>query len=384
MTPAAGARLQASMRKAKHELSDALATTARQPFLCDVDGEARHLELDLDREALEHELMPLVERTFECVDTVLKDADVKAEAVDELLLVGGTTHAPLVWEAMRTRYGWEGSGAIPAEHAVALGAAIQAAIVDGSFVEQTLLDVTPYGISVAAVTDGGERFSCAVITPRNAPLPSRHTKRFYTTFPNQTQLAIPVLQGTDANPLRNVPLGTISIDKLPPAPVGNSGRPVGIEFRQDLSGLVSIVLTDELSGRTVDGQVVVGGEESKQARELLAKAIDEDGLLPGDGTDPDPYLEQESSSRQADGAEATDGAAAATATSTTESDEARQAFEMVLGKRGSLERDHAENAAGLIKIATSGMAAIAANDAEKAVEQYDELSDQLFDLGIYL
>jgi len=384
-------RFLVAVREAKHELSHALTAVLRAPFLADVRGQARHLELPIDRATLEEELAPLVDRTFACIDRVLADAGARREDVDELLLVGGATQSPLVWQALEARYGWEGSAAVPPQRAVGLGAAIQAAIVDGASVHGMLLDVTPYALSVAAIQEDHEHFACKVITPRNAPLPGRHTERFTTAFPRQRKLAIPVLQGSDPNPLRNVPLGTIGIDDLAPAPPGQDSRPIAIEFRHDLSGLVSVRLTDELSGRTVDGQVVVGGEESAAARALLLDAIDKDELVPGDGRDPDPYLEREP--RPGARAEALEewvtheGARSAvdgSARLPSDIDEARGAFTTLLARLSEVAEEHPEHAIALRRIAERGQEALATGDESSALERYDELSDRMFELGIYL
>jgi molecular chaperone DnaK len=382
-------RFLVAARDAKHELSNSLKTTVRAPFLADVDGKARHLELPLDRELLEEELAPLLERTYACIDSVLADAGVQPAQVDELLLVGGMSQTPLVWQALERRYGWEGTSAVPPQEAVGLGAAIQAAIIDGGSVKAMLLDVTPYAISVAALELDQEHYSCSVITPRNAPLPGRHSRRYFTTHPRQRKLSIPVLQGSDPNPLRNVTLGTIGIDDLPPAPAGHPGRPIAIEFRQDLSGLVSIRLTDELSGRSVDGEVVVGGAESAQAREALLESITVDDLVPGDGRDPDPFLEREPARGAVDALEEwstrdSQGPASSAATGDSDLDEARAAFETVLARQAELARDHPDHALALRQLAVSGREALAAGDREKALAKYDELSDRMFEQGIYL
>lgn len=385
-------RFLSAVREAKHELSEGLKATLRAPFLADVGGEARHLELPMDRELIDEELLPLLERTFECVDSVLKDASVAASEIDELLLVGGSTRAPLVREALARRFGLEGTSAVPPQEAVGLGAAIQAALVDGDAVSGVLLDVTPYALSIAALEPDRRHFSCSVIVPRNTTLPGRHSRRFGTLHPEQKNLSIPVLQGSHPNPLRNVALGTIDIDDLPPAPLGQVSRPIGVEFRQDPSGLVSIRVTDELSGRSVDGEVVVGGQESAKAREELLESIERDELVPGDGTDDDPFLEREPDRSGVGLLEpwdptASQGAAGADDASGSPADdlaEARAAFELVLTRQKELAAEHPEHALALRQLATSGQEALAAGDSENALRKFDELSDSMFEQGIYL
>ncbi|QDV07345.1 Chaperone protein DnaK [Planctomycetes bacterium Poly30] len=398
-SPGARQRFLAAVRDAKHELSNSLEATVRAPFLLDLDGTPKHLELPLDRRVLEEALEPLLERTFECVDRVLAEGGVEARDVDEVLLVGGTSRIPAVQEALQKRYGWEGDASVPAQEAVALGATLQAGIIEGGPIQSILLDVAVYPLAIAAVepsmsAGSPDHFVSSIITPRNAPLPSRHTQRFHTTHPTQRELRIPVLQGGDPNPLRNTPLGVVVINDLPPAPGGKLQRPIAVEFRHDLSGLVSIRVTDEISGRSVDGQVVVGGAESEEARADLWVAIKEENMVPGDGTDPDPYLKQDVDWRAtADDLERWEDEGDVPSTTTVSGDgapltedlrEAKDSFEQFLKHEKKVAREFPDAAAELAKTAGAGLVAVKGGDRETALQHYDELSDRMFALGIYL
>ncbi len=378
-------RILLAVQDAKHELSSTLTAKVRVPFLLDLGGHARHLECELERATLEQEVLPLLERTLACIGQVLSDAHVAAGDLDELLLVGGSTRIPLVWSMLRDHLGLEGNAAVPPDRAVALGAAIQAAIVDGSRVDGILVDVAPFSLSVAAITEppgsADTHMMCRVVTPRNAPLPSRHTELFHTATPMQESVKIPVMQGSDCNPLRNTTLGEIVMSGLPPAPDEQGRRPISVEFRHDLDGMVTIRVTDELSGRSVDGRVAAGGTEIAELREKLVLEMREHDFVPGDGSDPDPFLEREASSSRD---EAMPALAVTSASVSGDLDEARRAFDAILAAGSRLASEHAEHALELRRIAEAGREALQKGDDALALEHYDELSDQMFELGVWL
>ena len=201
------------------------------------------MELKLTREELTGIAEPLLMRTLDSVEETLTAAKLTGADIDELLLVGGATQMPMVFTLLHEHFGLEGSHAIPPRRAVALGAAIQGAIVDGSRVHGVLVDVAPYSLSVG-VADGSPlvpRFFCRVLTPRNTPLPSRHTELFSTGHPQQEGIRLPIFQGARSSPRSNTLLGIIEIHDLPPAPQDRYTRPVAVEFRQDLDGMVSVL-----------------------------------------------------------------------------------------------------------------------------------------------
>jgi len=383
---AAFERLLLAARDAKHELSESLSTTLRVPFLGDVDGRAVHLEERLERAELETILAPLVERTLESVDTVLRDARIAADEVDELLLVGGSTRIPAVWDALHRHYGWEGSAKISPDLAVGLGAAVQGAIIEGIGVSAMLVDVAPHALAVVSMDATHTRMVAHVITPRNVPLPARHTKEFSTISKHQKQIDIYVVQGSNPNPLRNVILGLAAMEDLPPAPSGRQGRPVAIEFRHNLDGLVTVGVTDVLSGRRVETQITASGREERELREKFVLSLEDDDLIPGDGTDPDPFLEHEVQGAGQVAVDAGDALEPFVLTPTARPDvsSAKSAFERVLERSDTLLREHAACAAELTALAHSGLAAVKAGDEEAALGSYDQLSDALFENGVYL
>jgi len=386
-------RLLLAVRDTKHTLSEALEATVRVPFLGDIDGRAVHLEQRLDRADVQRVVQPLVERTLDSVDTVLADTHMRPNEIDELLLVGGSTRMPAVWHTLHQHYGWEGSAAVAPDLAVGLGAAIQAAIVEDIGIATSLIDVAPHSLAVTAADSTHSFLSCAVITPRNAPLPARHTERFQTGNRHQREATFVVVQGSDPNPLRNVVLGKLTLDGLPSAPAGRESRPLAIEFRHDLDGIVTIRITDELSGRSADGHVVAGGAEAREQREDLIRQLELEGLIPGDGTDEDPWLENEvgddvGGDIDTSGVEHRSFEALNTFTLTPPSrqdgEEAKAAFQRVLGREVLLKAEHPTCGKELCDLARAGLTDFAQGDVGAGVARYDELADLMFVNGVYL
>lgn len=376
-------KLRAAVEAAKIELSEVLVAKLQVPFLVEVEGQPRHLELELRREDLEALAEPLIERTLESVDRVLTDSRFEARAIDELLLVGGSSRIPLVWQRLRERLGLEGSAAIPPDQAVALGAGIQAAMVDGRDVTGVLVDVAPYSLSVSAASGPDPAFPthliASVITPRNTPLPSRHTERFRTLHAGQRVATFMVFQGSDPNPLRNTILGEVSLAGLPAGAPSEGGRPVSVEFRHNLDGLVEITVVDDLSGKKTSARLAADGEEAATLRQKLRHMLLADGLLPGLGDDPDPFCDDPAGEEDA----ATDVALPASAPK-LDRQACEATFAAVLAAEARLQREAPDQADALASLAREGEAALAGDQLERAAQVWDRLSDRMFELGVYL
>ena len=399
--------LKFAAEKAKIQLTQTLKAQVAVPFIArSPAGEPLHLETSLRRQDLDQCVADIIERTLKSVDQVLTDAQTKAENIDELLLVGGSTYLPQVWHALKEHYGLDGSHAIPPQLAVGLGAAIQAAIVDGSRTDGVLVDVAPYPISVgvASGTDYITQFITQVITPRNATLPSRHTEIFYTLSPDQDEFIIPVFQGSHPDPRRNVFLGEVVMNGIDPAPKGYRQRPVSVEFRHDLNGMINILVTDELSGRSAVGAVAAdGAQQVEQRRAWLEKLFEDGEVLFGEDLEPswgdiDEDAERVSA-RQAtheaqeladeaeevvDDDDAVDPASGQSPALRAELEDARVLFQRVLDSRTQILSQHPRQAAQLEALARQGLDALDMSDAALAMEHFDTLSDDMFNLGLYL
>ena len=365
-SPAARLRLGIAVEQAKRDLGERLAVTVRVPFLVEHGGERRHLEVELTRADVDEELAPLLERTLQAVDRVLADSGTTPDQLDELVLVGGSTLLPQVWHALHDRYGLQGSHAVPPRRAVVLGAALQAALVDGSQVHGVLVDVAPYALSAGALHDTGlsSIYACRVITPRNTPLPSRHVERFYTSHPRARSVEVPIFQGGDPDPDANVLLAQVRMEGLPPAPAGQGTRPIAVEFQHDLNGLVSISVTDELSGKREQATVMADAQGVEEAWEELRRDLVADGLMP----------------------ESPHATARPSSSSPTHAPEPEllELLDVVPGAEEALRAEHPALVDELLELARQGNEARASGDLDRAGELADTLGDRLFEEGIYL
>jgi molecular chaperone DnaK len=365
-SPLAQRKLRTAAEEAKHLLSERPEAPLAVPYIAVVDGSPRHLDLRLPREELEEIVMPLLGRTLDLVDAVLADVGVRPDEIDGLLLVGGSIALPQVYTSLKRRYGLDGDAGIPPRRAVALGAAIQAAIVDGSRVDGVLVDVAPYPIAIGAMTGGipgyPTHFTCEVITPRNSPLPSHHTHLFRTGHPTQDRVRLPVYQGSDPDPRNNVILGEVVLDEIPAAPPGELFRPIAIEVAHDLDGTVEITIRDQLSDRVVSGHVVADGSEVEALRASWEAHIRSHDLTPGDPfalADPDAAVLDEATGKAAEALFAT------------------------IARSPELDAEAPDDADRLRALARAGEVALAGG-ATEAIAIYERLQDELFEAGVYL
>jgi molecular chaperone DnaK len=367
--PPAAARLHQAVEQAKIALCEQASVVLTVPFAAEVRGEPRGLELLLEREDLEDIVLPLLHRTIECVDEVLRAAQCTPEAIDELLLIGGSSRLPLIWKGLRARYGIEGDSSLPPRHAVALGAAIQAAIVDGSRVDGVLVDVAPYAISIGMAAGGvpgyPSHFVCEVITPRNAPLPSRHTALVRTGHPEQERILLPIYQGSHPDPRRNTILGEVVMEGLPHAPHDRLFRPIAIELRHDLDGTVDLTVTDQLSGITGHGRVLRDGVEQAALRERWEAHAREHDLILGDPYEPPPREQGEPAADP-------------------ELLEARALCQAVIERESTLHEEHPAVATELLDLARAAALAATMGRRDDCLSRSAALADRLFEEGIYL
>jgi molecular chaperone DnaK len=230
-------RLKEAAEKAKCELSVEQSAEISLPFISADDGGARHLHLTLERPKLEELVEDLVEKTRGPCEEALKMAGLQAEAIDEILLVGGQTRMPKVIEMVRQIFDREPNREINPDEVVGIGAAIQAGILKGDVKDLVLLDVTP--LSLGIETRGG---MFTKIIERNATIPTRKAKVFTTVADNQTKVEIHVLQGEREIAAHNKSLGKFELVGIPPAPRG--ANQIEVSFDIDSNGIVSVQARD--------------------------------------------------------------------------------------------------------------------------------------------
>ena len=228
-------RLRDAAEKAKIELSTTSETEISIPYLTADQSGPKHLQLKLSRAKLEAIVGDLVEKTFGPVKDVLKDAKIDSKSIDEIVLVGGMTRMPLVVQKVQEFFGKEPHKGINPDEVVAVGAAVQGAVLGGEMKEMVLLDVTPLTLGIETLG--------AVSTP----LISRKTEVFSTAADNQTSVEINVLQGERPMAADNKSLGRFHLDGIPPAPRGVPQ--IEVTFDLDASGILNVKAKDKATGK---------------------------------------------------------------------------------------------------------------------------------------
>lgn len=235
-------RLRDAAEKAKIELSTTQETEISIPYLTATDAGPQHLQLKLTRAKLESIVTELVEKTFGPVKNVLKDAKIDSSKINEIVLVGGMTRMPLIVQKVKEFFGKDPNKSINPDEVVAIGAAVQGAVLGGEMKEMVLLDVTPLTLGIETL--GGVS---TPLIPRNTTVPTSKSEVFSTASDNQTSVDINVLQGERPMAADNKSLGRFILDGIPPAPRGVPQ--VEVTFDIDASGILSVKAKDKATGK---------------------------------------------------------------------------------------------------------------------------------------
>ncbi len=236
-------RILEAAETAKIELSSTLQTDINLPYITVVNGDPKHLELKLTRAKFEEIIGPIVQRSRQPCHQALKDAKLKAQDIDHVVLVGGTTRIPLVQKTVEEIFGKKPKREVDPMECVAIGAAIQAGVMSGDIDKDiVLLDVTPLTLSVETL--GG------VATPlidRNTTVPTKKSKVFSTAADNQTSVEINILQGERPLAADNKSLGRFHLDGILPAPRGLPQ--IEVAFDIDVNGILNVSAKDLGTGK---------------------------------------------------------------------------------------------------------------------------------------
>jgi molecular chaperone DnaK len=255
-------RLKDAAEKAKIELSSTAQTEINLPYLTAVASGPLHFVKSLSKSKFDQLTSKLVDRTIACAKSALKNANLNPSDIDEVILVGGSTRIPAIQEALEKYIGKKPNKSVNPDEVVALGAAIQGAVLSGNITDVLLLDVTP--LSLGIETMGG---IMTRLIEANTTIPTKKEETFSTAADNQPSVEIHVLQGERPMAKDNRSLGRFHLDGIPSAPRGIPA--ISVTFDIDANGILSVTAQDKATGKQNSIRIEGGSQLSKDEIEKM-------------------------------------------------------------------------------------------------------------------
>jgi molecular chaperone DnaK (HSP70) len=280
-TPESAARLDRAAEQAKITLSDNPYVKISEEYLLEKDGVPVHLDLEISRQEYEEMIAPYIEESMDAVHIALQGAGLTASAVDEVLLVGGSSRTPMVYNFFESEFGILPRCEMDPELCVAAGAAIQAGMVSGQDVDTVLVDITPYTFSTASLVFDHQRMgydlACIPMIKKNTPVPVKKSEVFYTTHDDQEKVIVKVYQGESTIPDENVLIGEFRISGLSRVPKGNE---IIDTFELDSNGILHVTSVEKRTGKSNQIEIAnamtrLDNEEVDQARNKIGELFSE-------------------------------------------------------------------------------------------------------------
>ncbi len=257
-------RIREAAEKAKIELSSVLETQINLPFItADANG-PKHLVMNITRAKLESLVEPIVKKCAGPMERAIKDAGLTPQQIDKIILVGGPTRMPVVQKFVADYIGKEPERGIDPMECVAMGAAIQAGIIEGNVKNVVLVDVVPLSLGIETL---GGMFTKMI--ERNSPIPTSKTQVFTTAADNQTQVEVHVLQGERPLAKDNLSLGRFILDGIPPAPRGVPQ--IEVTYAVDENGILHVTAKDKATGKEQHITITNSNKLSKEEIERMKK-----------------------------------------------------------------------------------------------------------------
>ena len=257
--PAAHQRLRVESERAKIELSSVTSTEINLPFITADSSGPKHLQITLSRAQLEELSAELVKRTVKPTQNALRDAGMKSDDIDDIVLVGGMTRMPLVIKQVTETFGKEPNKSINPDEVVAIGASIQAGVLQGDVKDVLLLDVTPLTLGIETL--GGVR---TILIDRNTTIPTSKTETFSTAADNQPGVEIHVVQGEREMAEDNISIGRFTLDGILPAPRGVPQ--IEVTFDIDADGILKVSAKDK--GTNKEQHITITGRSGLDEKEI--------------------------------------------------------------------------------------------------------------------